>query len=154
MTLLQLFEKRRENAVLFNLLNEPKGAEFFSRMSTASHGSERDTGHTGNFCNILWSIPGVAQSGPHATGAWMKEFGGWYFDLARRWDDSFLHQGPPQTRNDSYRGWDCTGGYLLAYAMPLKKIYLTGKRPSVAPQVDAAAAKQLILNGRGWSWMV
>ena len=137
-------------AVLFNLLGEAKGAEFFSRMSVASHGPERDTGHTGNFFNILWAMPGVAQSGPHATGAWMKEFGAWYFDLARRWDGTFLHQGPPEPDNDSYGGWDCTGGYLLAYAMPLKKIYLTGKRPGVAPQLDAAAAQALILDGRGW----
>ena len=35
--------------------------------------------------------------------------------------------------------------------MPLKKIYLTGKRPSVAPQIDAATAKRLIEDGRGWS---
>ena len=138
-------------AVLFNLLGEAKGAEFFSRMSTASHGPERDTGHTGNFFNILWSLPGVAQSGPNATGAWMNEFGAWYFDLARRWDGSFPHQGPPETGHDSYAGWDATGGYLLAYAMPLKKIYLTGNRPGVAPQIDAAAAQALILDGRGWS---
>ena len=138
-------------AVLFNLLGEAKGAEFFSRMSLASHGPERDTGHTGNFFNILWSIPGVAQSGPQATGAWMNEFGAWYFDLARRWDGTFLHQGPPEPGHDSYGGWDCTGVYLLAYAMPLKKIYLTGKRPGVAPQLDAAAAQALILDGRGWS---
>ena len=59
-------------AVMFNLLGEAEGAEFFSRMSVASHGAERDTGHTGNFFNILWSLPGVAQSGPHATGAWMR----------------------------------------------------------------------------------
>lgn len=138
-------------AVLFNLLGERRGAEFFSRMSIASHGPERDTGHTGNFFNILWSIPGVAQSGPNATGAWMQEFGAWYFDLARRWDGTFLHQGPPEFEGDSYAGWDCTGGYLLAYAMPLKKIYLTGKRPGVASQLDAAAAQALILDGRGWS---
>jgi hypothetical protein len=138
-------------AVLFNLLGEEKGAEFFSRMSTASHGPERDTGHTGNFFNILWSLPGVAQSGPNATGAWMNEFGAWYFDLARCWDGSFPHQGPPEIAGDSYAGWDATGGYLLAYAMPLKKIYLTGKRPGVAPQLDAAAAQALILDGRGWS---
>jgi hypothetical protein len=138
-------------AVLFNLLEEPSGAEFFSRMSVASHGAERDTGHTGNFCNILWSMPGVAQAGPHATGAWMQEFGAWYFDLARRWDGSFLHQGPPEMRKDKYPGWDCTGGYLLAYAMPLKKIWLTGKRPSVAPRLAAAAAQKLILDGRGWT---
>jgi hypothetical protein len=138
-------------AVLFNLLGEAKGVEFFSRMSVASHGPERDTGHTGNFFNILWALPGVDRSGPQATGAWMNEFGAWYFDLARQWDGTFLHQGPPEMDNDSYAGWDCTGVYLLAYAMPLKKIYLTGKRPSVAPQLDSVAARALINDGRGWS---
>ena len=138
-------------AVLFNLLDEAKGAEFFSRMSIASHGPERDTGHTGNFFNILWAMPGVAQSGPHATGAWMQEFGTWYFDLARCWDGSFPHQGPPEAANDSYAGWDASGAYLLAYAMPLKKLYLTGKRPGVVPQLSAAAAQAIILDGRGWS---
>lgn len=137
-------------AVLFNLLGEVKGAEFFSRMSVASHGPERDTGHTGNFFNILWAMPGVALSGRHATGAWMQEFGAWYFDLARRWDGTFIHQGPPEPDHDSYGGWDSTGGYLLAYAMPLKKIYLTGKRPGVTPQLDAVAAQELIRDGRGW----
>jgi HEAT repeat protein len=138
-------------AVLFNLLNEPKPAEFFSKMSLASHGSERDTGHTGNFFNILWSLPAVAQSGPHATGAWMEEFGTWYFDLARQWDGTFAHLGPPQTKKDSYANWDCTGAYLLAYAMPLKKIFLAGKRPSIVPQLDAKTAKRIILDGRGWN---
>jgi hypothetical protein len=138
-------------SVLFNLLGEPQGTEFFSRMSLASHGPERDTGHTGNFFNILWAMPGVAHSGPQATGAWMQEFGAWYFDLARRWDGSFLHQGPPETGNDSYAGWDCTGAYLLAYAMPLKKLYLTGKKPSTVPQLDPAAATAIVSDGRGWN---
>jgi len=138
-------------AVLFNLLGEAEGAEFFSRMGVASHGPERDTGHTGNFFNILWSLPGVALSGPHATGAWMQEFGAWYFDLARRWDGIFLHQGSPQMRNDKYGNWDCTGAYLLAYAMPLKKLCLTGRRKSAVPQIGVSAARSLIDDGRGWS---
>jgi hypothetical protein len=138
-------------AVLFNLMGETDKAEFFSRMSTASHGAERDGGHTGNFFNILWSIPAVAESGPQATGAWMGEFGSWYFDLARRWDGTFQHQGQPEPGNDSYASWDSTGAYLLAYAMPLRKINLTGKKPSKIPQLDAAAAKSLIADGRGWS---
>ncbi len=138
-------------AVLFSLIGEAKGAEFFSRLSVASHSAERDTGHTGNFFNMLWAMPGIAQSGPQATGAWMQEFGGWYFDFARRWDGSFLHQGPPETGHDSYAGWDCTGAYLLAYAMPLRKIHLTGKRPAITPQLDTAAAQSLIFDGRGWS---
>jgi hypothetical protein len=138
-------------SVLFNLLGEGEGAEFFSWMSVASHGAERDTGHTGNFFNMLWSLPGVAQSGPHATGAWMHEFGNWYFDLARRWDGTFLHQGPPQMRGDKYLGWDCTGAYLLSYAMPLKKLCLTGKRESSFPKLAPSAAESLIHDGHGWS---
>lgn len=137
-------------AVLFNLLAEANGAEFFSRMSLASHGPERDTGHTGNFFNVLWAMPGVAQSGPQATGAWMQEFGAWYFDLARRWDGTFAHQGPPEPDHDSYEGWDATGAYLLAYAMPLRKLHLTGKRPGATPQLDAAGAQALLQDGRGW----
>ena len=96
-------------------------------------------------------MPGVAPSGPAATGAWMQEFGAWYFDLARRWDGAFPHQGPPEPDHDSYQGWDATGGYLLAYAMPLKKIHLTGKMAGVTPPLDAAAAQALIVDGRGWS---
>ncbi len=138
-------------AVLFNLIGESKGAEFFSRMSVASHGSERDCGHTGNYFNLLWAMPGVSQSGPNATGAWFTEFGSWYFDLARRWDSTYRHQGPPEPDEDSYAGWDSTGAYLLAYAMPLKKLYLTGKVEGTVPQLDAAAAQSLVLDGRGWN---
>lgn len=138
-------------AVLFQLNGEPKGAEFFSRMSLASHGSERDTGHTGNFFNITWSIPGLALSGPQASGAWMKEFGAWYFDLARTHQGTFVHLGPPDAKPDSYARWDCTGAYLLAYARPLKKLHLTGKDPSIIPQLTSSQATDVIADGRGWS---
>jgi hypothetical protein len=138
-------------AVLFDLLREPDGADFFSRMSLASHGAERDTGHTGNFWNMAWAMPGIVRAGPQATGAWMAEFGGWYFDLARGWDGSFRHQGPPEPNFDSTGGWDATGVYLLAYAMPLKKLLLTGRRPSVVAPLDAEAATRIVADGRGWS---
>ena len=138
-------------SVLFNLIGESKGAEFFSRMSVASHGPERDCGHTGNFFNLLWAMPGIAQSGPNASGAWMTEFGNWYFDLARRWDHSYRHQGPPEPEHDSYEGWDSTGAYLLAYAMPLKKLHLTGKTEGSVPRLDATQAQSLVLDGRGWN---
>ena len=138
-------------AVLFQLLGEREGAAFFSRMSLASHGPERDTGHTGNFFNMLWSLPGVASSGPAATGGWMHEFGAWSFDLARRFDGTFPYQGPPQEKRDAYRDWDCTGAYLLSYALPLRKTLLTGRRPGVTPRLDADEVESLIADGRGWS---
>ena len=136
-------------AVLFDQVENKQGAEFFAKMSTASHYGERDQGHTGNFFNMTWAMPGVARGGPHATGAWMREFGAWYFDLARSWDWSFSHQGPPQNKNDSYAAWDATGVYLISYAMPRKAIRLTGSRASVVAPLDAKSAQQLVEDGRG-----
>lgn len=142
--------KNGMSAVMFRIADEPEAARYFSRMSVASHGPERETGHTGNFFNMLWAMPGVALSGPNASGAWMREFG-WYYDLARRWDGTFLHQGPPQVKSDSYGKWDATGAFLLAYAQPLRAIHLTGREADDSLHVDAATAAGLIEDGRGWS---
>lgn len=140
-------------AVMFDLLADKQGATFFSWMSTASHGPERDGGHTGNFFNLLWALPGVARAGPHATGAWIHEFG-WYLDLARRWDGSYIYQGEPGTKygkDHQYPDWDSTGAYILGYAAAEKSLRITGKRPSHAPALDATAASKLIADGRGWN---
>jgi HEAT repeat protein len=137
-------------AVMFNVLEDQEAAEYFSRMSIASHGAEREMGHTGNFFNILWAMPGVAVSGMDASGAWLAEYG-WYYDLARRWDGTFRHQGPAQPRHDSYKNWDATGVYLLAYAQSSRKLYITGKQTGVATQIDATIAKNLMDDGRGYS---
>lgn len=137
-------------AVMFNVLKDQQAAEYFSKMSVASHGAEREMGHTGNFFNMLWAMPGVAVSGMNASGTWLKEYG-WYYDLARRWDGTFRHQGPAQARHDSYRNWDATGAYLLAYAQASRKLYITGKQTGVATVLDAAMAKRLVDDGRGYS---
>lgn len=138
-------------AMLFDLYEDRQGAEFFSRMSLASHGAERDGGHTGNFFNMLWALPGISLSGEQATGAWMEEFGSWYFDLARQWDGSFSHQGPPEESRDKYHGWDASGAYLLALALPRRNLMLTGKREVTVPQLNANEAAAVIADGRGWN---
>ncbi|MEY4566825.1 MAG: hypothetical protein RLY14_1795 [Planctomycetota bacterium] len=137
-------------AVLFNLLGETNSADYFTHMAVASHGAERDCGHTGNFFNMLWSMPAIAQAGPNATGAWTEEFGGWYHDLARRWDGSFSHLGPPEPDHDSYHDWDATGAYLIAYALPRKKIALTGRNAYRVKSLSTDIVKGLIDDGRGW----
>jgi hypothetical protein len=138
-------------AIMFSLLEEWQAAEFFVRMSIASHAPERDTGHTGNFFNILWALPAISLAGPNAAGGWNEEFGRWYFDLARRWDGSFAHQGPPEPKPDSYHRWDATSSYLLAYALPLKELYLTGKSLAAIAEYDSSAVESLIDDGRGWN---
>ena len=137
-------------ALLFNSMGEKGPAEYFSRMSVCSYGGERDQGHTGNFFNMAWAMPAVALSGPNASGAWMEEFG-WYYDLARRWDGTFLHQGQAIAKSDRFKKWNSTGAMLLAYGQPLKVLYVTGKESDVVTKISKKEAASLIEDGSGYS---
>lgn len=134
-------------AILFDQLGDMETSAFFSRMATSSYGIERETGHTGNFFNMLWALPGVARSGPNATGAWIRE-SGWMLDLARKWDYSFTYLGIPDAHN-SYKNWDCTGAYLLGYAVAGGHIRFC--RPNPRNQLEPSTVKGLIRDGRGWT---
>ena len=139
-------------AVLFDMVGDLEAAEFFAKMSTAAY-SERERGHTGNYFNILWALPGVARCGPLAIGAYMREHA-WYYDLARGWDTSFGYQGSPvgEEEHKKYTGWDCSGGYLLAYALPLKSLRLTGKKPFTVPPLNATQTAAVIAAGRDYTY--
>jgi len=136
--------------VCFDLLGDCKATEFFAKMSTAGY-SERERGHTGNFFNILWALPGVARCGPLATGAYMKEQG-WYYDLARGFDGGFKYQGSPagEEEHRKYTRWDSTGAYLLAYALPLKSLFVTGKKPCSVPALESSEVEDVIAAGRDY----
>jgi len=137
-------------AILFDLLGDRAATEFFTAMSTAAY-SERERGHTGNFFNMLWAMPGVSRGGPLATGAYMKEHA-WYYDLARGWDGSFAYQGSPpgEEEHGKYTNWDSTGAYLLTYALPRKSLCLTGKIPSVIGAWDRGEVDAVIAAGRDY----
>ena len=134
-------------AVTFDLLDDAPAARFFSRMSTASYG-ERELGHTGNFFSYLWGPLGVARAGNEALAAHLAEQR-WFYDLARRWDGGFTYQGGAG-EEDSYEGWDTTGSFLLTYALPLKKLLLTGKGSHAALALTGAELKSVIEDGRGF----
>ena len=135
-------------AVLFDLLGDREAAAFYARMGTAAY-AERESGHTGNYFNILWALPGVSRCGPAATAAYFKETS-WYYDMARSWDGRVPFVGFPG--EDSFKGWDCTGSYLLGYALPLKSLYLTGRRPGAAPVLSSAEVADTIAAGRGFTF--
>ncbi|NNE93869.1 MAG: acetylesterase [Verrucomicrobiales bacterium] len=138
-------------AVMFDFLGEKEPTEFFSKMGTASYGIERETGHTGNFFNMLWALPGVSRSGPEATGAWVRE-SAWLLDLARTHDGGFDFLGKPAATGGehSYRNWDCAGVYLLGYSLGRKETRFTGKKESVAESLSRAEVEEIIETGRGW----
>ena len=137
-------------AVLFDLLGDREAASFFAKMSTAAY-EERERGHTGNFFNILWAMPGVSRCGPLATSAYWREQA-WYYDLARGWDGRFRYQGSPagEEEHGKYTDWDNTGTYLLAYALPLKSLYLTGRKPSSVPALKKPEVDDVIAAGQGY----
>lgn len=114
-------------AIFFSLIGDEAATRFYTRSALAAHGLDREQGHTGNFFNMLWSLPAVGLAGPQATGAWMAEFG-WYHDLARDSQLRFPYQGYPRQRRRSHHAdWDCPGAYLLQYAVSLKKLRITGR---------------------------
>lgn len=141
-------------AVFFDLLGDREATSFYAKMSTAAY-AERERGHTGNFFNLLWAMPGVSRSGPLGTAAYMKEQS-WFYDLARKWDGSFGYQGAPvgEEEHGKYTSWDSTGAYLLAYALPLKSLYLTGKKPCSAPALNAKETAEVIAAGRDYNHSV
>ena len=137
-------------AVLFDLLGDREAATYFAKMSTAAY-DERERGHTGNFFNMLWAMPAVSRCGPLASAAYWREQS-WYYDLARGSDGSYRYQGSPvgEEEHGKYADFESTGAYLLAYALPLKSLYLTGKKPNSLPALDAAEVDDVIAAGRGF----
>jgi hypothetical protein len=137
-------------AILFDLLGDSEAAGYFARMALAAY-DERERGHTGNFYNLLWALPGVSRCGPLATGAYVKETS-WYYDLARGWQGNLVYQGSPagEEEHRKYTSWDSTGAYLLAYALPLKSLCLTGKRTCSVKPLSRQEVDESIAAGRDY----
>jgi len=141
--------KCSSGALMFNLLGERESAAFFARMALAAH-AERECGHTGNFFNVLWALPGVALSGEKAAAAYFEQTA-WYYDLARGWNGRFHHQGLPGSQRENYHPWDVTGAYLLTYALPLRTLMITGGKPACFKPLTDKEVAQTIDDGR-WAW--
>ena len=137
-------------AVLFDILGDREAAAYYSRMGTAAY-DERESGHTGNYFNITWALPGVSRCGPAATATYLQK-NTWYYDLARSWDGHCSYLGLAGEGRESYSSWDCTGSFLLGYALPLKSLYLTGKKPTVVTPLTAAEIADTMKAGRDFSF--
>ncbi|MDQ8190404.1 DUF6288 domain-containing protein [Roseibacillus persicicus] len=134
-------------AVLFDLQDQSERVRFFSKMTVASYG-ERERGHTGNYFSLLWGPLGARRAGSEATAAFMKPQR-WFYDLNRSWDGSFPYQGGANSGKGehSYAGWDSTGAFMLTYALPLKRLYITGRGTSPANQLAGSEVDSVITDG-------
>jgi hypothetical protein len=125
-------------AVLFGL--QPGRAaetEYYARMTTASYRG-REYGHTGQGFSYLWSAMGANMGGSLAVAEHLKPVR-WHLDLSRRTDGSFAYDGGEQygggtttggtyLGDSGYYGMNSTACYILTYALPLQRLYITGKR--------------------------
>ena len=131
-------------ALTFDLLGDQTGAQFFARMATAAYG-EKENGHTGNYFSFLWGALGANRAGPEAVAAHLREQR-WFYDLARRWDGTFFTNS-----RDNY-GWDMTGLFVLTYALPQQKLYITGRGVSRANRLTGMALQEVVENGRSYRY--
>ena len=146
------------SAVLFSLQpGKTKEAQFFAKMATAGFRS-RECGHTGQGFSYLWSALGANAGGPTAAAAFVRE-ASWHLDLVRRSDGSFTYDGgeqfgPGKTDDNTYYGksgyygLSPTATYVLTYAMPLRKLFITGKGAAPAGWLGAADVTGAIASGR------
>ena len=133
-------------AVLFALQdNKPVETEYFTRMSVAGWVG-REYGHTGQGFSYIWAALGAAMGGDAAAAAHLNQVR-WHLDLERRTDGSFVYDGGEQyganttstyLGSSSYSGLSPNACFVLTYALPLKRIYITGRNANPANTLDAA----------------
>jgi hypothetical protein len=141
-------------AVLFSCMDDkPAQAEYFSRMCVAGTRAEA-YGHTGQGFAYLWTQLGANMGGPTA-GAEFAKRKHWDRNMKRRSDGSFVYEGGEQwgagqaqdrtvdgkTINaywdNTYQYWGIpTAYYILHAAMPLRKLYITGKGLNPAKELS------------------
>lgn len=96
-----------------------ESAAFFSRCSAAAH-DRLEQGHATYYFNVLWTPLGANVAGPEVTKRFFKE-SRWLQTLYRTWDGRFTHDGGESREGNS------TGAHLLAYCLPRRALYITGK---------------------------
>ena len=101
----------------------------FNAMLATAATSEREAGHTGAFFNYLWSPLGAASGGEKAAASYFRR-ARWHFDLSRRWDGGFDYDclnGEGAHSGATYNDFRMSTAALLTYALPLRKLHLTGR---------------------------
>ena len=137
-------------AVLFDLLGNSRGTEFFSEMVLGSAPSGKEEGHTGHFWAHLWGGIGVARGGDASLQAYMKEMRPG-FTLERQHDGNFVFQDNPGenglTRDPKER-YNCTGARLLQLCYPKRKLFITGKKTPQTSHLKKGRVEEIFKAGR------
>ncbi len=116
---------------------------YFAKMAASSF-NEYETGHTGYYFQDIWSPLGAALAGDDAIKSYFAQTS-WLYDLARKWDGSFAYNHI--TTHDNYGGFNSSTPYVLTYALPLKRLHMTGRGRSAGGVLDAAGRAAAVVSG-------
>lgn len=136
--------KNGNAAIIFSVMGKHDEARFFYKLVTSSY-HEREYGHSGNSFHQFWGGIGANVGGPKAAAAFARELR-WYSALVRKADGSFAHQ----PLGGTYGGGalSATVAHALTNAVPLRKLYITGKGSDPKTWLDDAGVKEAIDAGR------
>jgi len=147
-------------AVLFGVMGgHDKVANTFAKMSTAGY-PNRQYGHTGQGFSYVWGVPGANVGGPRAAAAFFKQ-SAWHLDLTRRCDGAFTYDGSEQHGpgkkqgvdntyygNATYYGLSPTATHVLTYALPLRRLLITGKGANKNIWLTEKEVSEAVASGR------
>lgn len=137
-------------AILFDLLGNQEGAQFFADMVLASAPGGREAGHTGHFWSHLWGGVGAARAGEEGLSTFMREMD-FIFTLERQPDGRMVFQGNVGEAGDRGKPknqWDSTGARLLQLCVPRRTLYITGKETPPQTHLTAQRTEQILEAGR------
>jgi len=152
--------KSAQGAILFDLLNQRNGREFFSEMILGDAPRGRDIGHTGHYWSHLWGGIAAARAGSKGLQVFMKEMDH-IFTLERQHDGRFVYQGNTGQRASTNAGFDkqgglgmakdtmdCTGARLLQLCFPRRILFLTGRETPTECHLSDKRIDEILNSGR------
>ena len=133
--------------LIFNIMGNRKASQYFASQVAASY-DEYEHGHAGNSFTRLWDMMGVNCGGSEIAAAYHKELR-WYNALCRGWDGRIMFQPLAGTYGSATTNLDAA--CVLANALPLRKLYITGKNTDKKFCLTKDQVKSAIDAGR-WHW--
>lgn len=127
-------------ALVMALAGEKEAAKFFSQQSAAAYDIQ-ETGHATHYFNILWTPLGANVAGPEISQEFFRR-GNWVRTLYRAWNDRFTFDG------NKSKGFHDGGALLLAYCLPRRELYITGKNADESLWVRGDKVKDVMDAGQ------
>ena len=133
-------------AVMYQLMGDDRGQEFYSTMMVASSPTGRESGHQGCYWTGLWGELGSARAGREALLASTEQMR-YIRTLERHWSGMAYDQG--NIGPDRYGSReDVTGSRLLLYSMGKSRLHINSKEINVTTPLSKEGIKSALTGGQ------